>query len=303
MFISEPKPQKRGFTLIELLVVIAIIAILAAILFPVFQKVRENARAASCASNEKQLGLAFVQYVQDSDETYPMINLQGGKYGDEENWEQAIYPYVKAAGVYECPDNIYAAEFQSDGTGRNSDHTCKNGDTTPPTSCAINGAPFLPVSYALNYSVGQSYDSALEPGSPGYTGSRGPNNSAMPITLSFIQEPSSKLLVTDTAGEYGLGYWDWLNGGGQFNSGFTNPQNSRGFIPHNGRWNCLFLDGHVKALTPVQTASPINMWGSFQTNTAADGPNCGVTININCDAAPADGSLQKSLANLTQKDQ
>jgi len=63
--------SRKGFTLIELLVVIAIIAILAAILFPVFQKVRENARKTSCLSNQKQIGLATVQYVQDSDETFP----------------------------------------------------------------------------------------------------------------------------------------------------------------------------------------------------------------------------------------
>ncbi len=302
MFTTNTPPRRRaGFTLIELLVVIAIIAILAAILFPVFQKVRENARAASCASNEKQIGLAFVQYVQDSDEVYPMINLQGGQFGDEENWEQAIYPYVKSTGVYLCPDNIPGAQFSADGTGRNSDHTCKNGNTTPPTSCAINGAPFLPVSYALNYSVGQSYDDRKEPGSPGYDPNNDPLNSSQPITLSFIQEPSSKILVTDTAGEYGLGYWDWLGGGGPNNSGFAT--NTRGFVPHNGRWNCLFLDGHVKALLPVQTATPINMWGSFQSNTAADGPNCGVTININCDAAPGDGSLQNNLGYLTQRSQ
>src|SRR4051795_4796651 len=63
--------QSRGFTLIELLVVIAIIAILAAILFPVFAQAREKARAASCLSNQKQWELAFLQYAQDYDETFP----------------------------------------------------------------------------------------------------------------------------------------------------------------------------------------------------------------------------------------
>ena len=68
--------RNKGFTLIELLVVIAIIAILAAILFPVFAKAREKARQASCASNEKQLGLAIIQYVQDYDETFPAASAQ-----------------------------------------------------------------------------------------------------------------------------------------------------------------------------------------------------------------------------------
>ncbi|MBV9848347.1 MAG: DUF1559 domain-containing protein [Armatimonadetes bacterium] len=93
------KPSK-GFTLIELLVVIAIIAILAAILFPVFAQAREKARAISCLNNEKQLGLGLLQYTQDNDEQLP---LGGGNIG--RGWASRIYPYVKAVGVYKCPDD------------------------------------------------------------------------------------------------------------------------------------------------------------------------------------------------------
>ena len=93
---------REGFTLIELLVVIAIIAILAAILFPVFGSVREKARQISCASNEKQLNLAILQYTEDNDEYFPMVNLEGvtGQIG----WANLIGPYVKSTPAYHCPD-------------------------------------------------------------------------------------------------------------------------------------------------------------------------------------------------------
>ncbi|MBC8134373.1 MAG: DUF1559 domain-containing protein [Fibrella sp.] len=92
-----------AFTLIELLVVIAIIAILAAILFPVFAQAREKARAASCLSNTKQLGLAMMQYTQDYDEVYVNGTYHYNPIG---GWAGQIYPYVKSAGVYRCPNDV-----------------------------------------------------------------------------------------------------------------------------------------------------------------------------------------------------
>jgi len=93
----------NAFTLIELLVVIAIIAILAAILFPVFATAREKARATSCLNNEKQLGLAFVQYTQDFDENFPVG--PGGATSEGLGWAGRLWPYVKSKGVYACPDD------------------------------------------------------------------------------------------------------------------------------------------------------------------------------------------------------
>jgi prepilin-type N-terminal cleavage/methylation domain-containing protein/prepilin-type processing-associated H-X9-DG protein len=92
---------RKGFTLIELLVVIAIIAILAAILFPVFAKAREKARQATCLSNQKQIGLAFMQYVQDYDETYPVSSTLGYAGGFWNN--PMLTPYVKSQQVFRCP--------------------------------------------------------------------------------------------------------------------------------------------------------------------------------------------------------
>src|SRR5665213_681011 len=123
--------SRKGFTLIELLVVIAIIAILAAILFPVFAKVREKARQTTCASNEKQIGLAILQYTQDYDEKLPAgapgvydAAVSQGR-GAGTGWAGCVRPYVKSIDLFHCPDD-------------------------PTTSGNFAGFTFYPVSYGMN---------------------------------------------------------------------------------------------------------------------------------------------------------
>lgn len=114
---GQVRAGSGGFTLIELLVVVAIIALLAAILFPVFARARENARRASCQSNLKQIGLGFAQYTQDYDEKYPPTRRDnpggdnkaamqsGADYYAYFTWVDGIDPYVKSSGVYRCPSD------------------------------------------------------------------------------------------------------------------------------------------------------------------------------------------------------
>lgn len=92
---------RRGFTLIELLVVIAIISVLAAILFPVFSRARENARRTSCLSNLKQIGLAFMQYSQDYDEAYPLTSFGATNI----SWTVGAEPYMKSIQLFRCPSD------------------------------------------------------------------------------------------------------------------------------------------------------------------------------------------------------
>lgn len=108
-----PSRKHDGFTLIELLVVIAIIAILAAILFPVFARARENARKSNCISNLKQLSLGAYQYAQDYDETFPEAWATPAVYF----WSYAIKPYVKNTDVFRCPSSSnhrYAETYSED---------------------------------------------------------------------------------------------------------------------------------------------------------------------------------------------
>ncbi|MDQ3815751.1 MAG: prepilin-type N-terminal cleavage/methylation domain-containing protein [Armatimonadota bacterium] len=122
-----------GFTLIELLVVIGIIALLAAILFPVFARARENARRSSCASNLKQIGLGIMQYTQDYDEMLPFrVNP-----ASTVSWRTYIFPYVKSTQLFVCPSN----------KNRNNTPASDAGTTALPTPAVAN----MKVSYGCNF--------------------------------------------------------------------------------------------------------------------------------------------------------
>src|SRR5712692_8435415 len=100
--------RKKGFTLIELLVVIAIIAILAAILFPVFAQAREQARKTACLSNEKQIALAVSMYRQDWDSHGPFAGWPrtvAGQYSYSQDWQFTIQPYLKHSQILPCPSD------------------------------------------------------------------------------------------------------------------------------------------------------------------------------------------------------
>jgi len=118
----RPRVRPRGFTLIELLVVIAIIALLAAILFPVFARARENARKSSCLNNLKQIGIGLAQYTQDYDELfirswYASDASSGnstlpGSTPDRWKWMDAIYPYIKSEQVFNCPSHSTTERYR-----------------------------------------------------------------------------------------------------------------------------------------------------------------------------------------------
>ena len=152
---SRLQRSRGGFTLIELLVVIAIIAILAAILFPVFAKARENARRASCQSNEKQITLGFMQYQQDNDETM----FQNGWGGAQSvGWWDLLYPYTKSYQLGQCPSykGGYSTNYPKMTTPLKgydymwSEHVMSNGNSIAEIATPATSLAFAEGSFAVN---------------------------------------------------------------------------------------------------------------------------------------------------------
>ena len=254
-FIIMRTSNKSGFTLIELLVVIAIIAILAAILFPVFAKAREKARQISCLSNLKQLGLGVMQYTQDNDEFFPQTNVPA----DHDNWAQEIYPYVKSVDVYRCPDNPDAARFNPANTWNNGGG--QRNITWMGSTNWLNGAQPIPPSYGMSNFIGAT---SL--------------NGGQPRTQAGINAPASKIMLAERYGsngnppqntpgcnqppqnQDGMGWTDW----DQNNPGAAYSYLCELYVPHTKQSNFLFADGHAKSMHPVATTGvngQPNMWG------------------------------------------
>ena len=153
MYLRHCPPRNRAaFTLIELLVVIAIIAVLAAILFPIFAQAREKARQASCLSNLKQIGLATVMYASDYDGTYPMVQYKGpdgrvwwaiykSDAGEIDKTRGLIYPYLKSGEIQRCPSYTGKNNLGGAGYGYNNKHLGSNGGYGGPPDYALRMPP------------------------------------------------------------------------------------------------------------------------------------------------------------------
>jgi len=256
---------RKGFTLIELLVVIAIIAILAAILFPVFAQAREKARAISCVSNMKQMGLGIAQYQQDYDE-----QLLKSFYGFPGNgcdwsagpppklysWRLAVQPYIKnTTGVFTCPSTPFLGQQQY--YTNQSSGSSDNGNTPPGVG------DWMPASYAVNSAV-IGFANGTACGGIGAGTPEGDN------ALAQIDAPADTIEVVDSRSGWGdtkslfIGKPSNTNAntaGGNYKGGAAPPFGSEGmYQSHQSRINLLFADSHAKTMKLAQTVIPNDLW-------------------------------------------
>lgn len=244
----------RGFTLIELLVVIAIIAILAAILFPVFARARENARRSSCQSNLKQTALGVFQYTQDYDEKFIPLRTYNTSTGEVVDWNFTIQPYLKSNQLLVCPSNTGAdaAATNRISYGMNVTlNTNPNVNTMSGISLAAINYPselMMLVDDDLGAKTGQcdGYGLGSIPNSGGYgyvwwdpTGSRG-GTSPITVPSGFSVDKTKDLTGPDAR--------------------------------HLGGANAAYADGHVKWVkfdnlyVPPSGTSPVTNWRAWYVN-------------------------------------
>jgi len=284
----------KGFTLIELLVVIAIIAILAAILFPVFAQAREKARAISCLSNEKQMGLGIIQYLNDYDEqlikeyygfpaytstyqiptTFPSTNwaTASGFYYD---WRFAIQPYLKNVDIFGCPSSLAV----------NPQYQYRMIDNT---NVAGNGQyqDFSPASYEVNDKI-IGFANGLIIGGNG----SGPYCPVGLDSISEIQSPADAIMAVDGRGmgddvkpsfiagqnNAGAGYAECSpvpEDEGNVQLPYCTDTTVGTYMVHQGMVNFIFCDGHAKAMKLSHTVLPNDLWQStvYVANSATPTP-------------------------------
>jgi prepilin-type N-terminal cleavage/methylation domain-containing protein/prepilin-type processing-associated H-X9-DG protein len=219
------KRVQTGFTLIELLVVIAIIALLAAILFPVFASAREKARQSTCASNERQIGLGLMQYIQDNDETFPYtyyVSATNTWYG---NYATEIYPYVTSEDIFICPDQ-------------------KTGD-----SYANFKVPGISKSYPNQYVPSAWVLWDVVPGT------------FQPVTTAMIGDTSGTYFLAEM--NHGVAGGNNVSAMSTVNR--SNPATQRVGYPHSMGTNFVYCDGHTKYLSAnialVSSQAAWQPWG------------------------------------------
>jgi prepilin-type N-terminal cleavage/methylation domain-containing protein len=206
--------KKCGFTLIELLIVIAIIAILAAILFPVFARARENARRSNCQSNMRQIGLGLLQYSQDYDEKLVRA-WSGSKTGSDPNsnrWMDAIFPYIKSEQVFNCPSHSFNAP--------SGPYQFRHGSNFG--------------SYAINSSYWGEDDFEQSPAGEGNT------------SLSSLQDAAGTVWIGDSSAHFEFA---WENKADQPDVANDTPRWLDYLIErHLDTISLIYCDGHVKSV-------------------------------------------------------
>lgn len=206
--------SKRAFTLIEILVVLAIVATLAALLLPVFGRVRENGKTATCQSNLHQLYLALSQYVADSDSHFP----------NRRQWKESLLPYTKNEGVFFCPNVSRPLPITSPVADEGSDYSYTGG--------LFTSLVFTPSSIGLPI-----------PKLTGVNEAGVVDASKIYVFRDFPMETGGLEVALPRGAACG---WTALDGTPDLTGRYTDR--------HNGGFNIVFYDGHVKCLTPEQGA-------------------------------------------------